>query len=123
MSVTLDGQSLFDSQQLEIVPASLRRDSIERSIAGLDGVISIDAGLRERQIRQKGILRAKSWAQMNERIKAISAYMDGNTHTLTTDSGEQFDNLRMDVFKVTDKRANGAGIVIDYEIVYTQLRV
>jgi len=37
MSVTLDGQNLFDEQQLEIELSSLNRDSIERAVAGLDG--------------------------------------------------------------------------------------
>jgi hypothetical protein len=49
--------------------------------------------------------------------------MDGNTHTLVTDSGKEFDNLRMDVFKVSKERAGGGGIAVDYEIVYTQLEV
>lgn len=123
MSITLDGQALFDNQQADVSPASIRRDYIERSIAGVNGLISIDLGERDRKITQKGVLRARSWAEMSEKIKAISAYMDGDTHTLITDNGEQFDNLRMDVFKVTDKRTNGASVVIDYEIVYTQLRI
>jgi hypothetical protein len=123
MSVTLDGQSLFDQQQLEIELGSVKRDSIERTVSGLDGVLSVDLGERSRKIKQRGTLRAKSWTQMNERISAISAYMDGNTHILVTEAGEQFDNLRMDIFKVTGKRASGSGVAVDYEIVYTQLRV
>ena len=123
MGATLDGQILFDEQQLEIEPGSVSRDSIERVVAGLDGVLSIDLGRRSRKIKQKGLLRAKSRMQMNERISAISACMDGDTHTLTTGSGEEFDNLRMDVFKVAKERASGSGVAVDYEIVYTQLVV
>ena len=44
MRVTLDGQNLFDEQQLEIEPGSISRVSIERAVAGLDGVLSIDMG-------------------------------------------------------------------------------
>jgi len=121
MSVTLDGQNLFDEQQLEIEQDSLNRDSIEKAVAGLDGVLSIDIGGRARKIRQKGILRAQSRTQMNTRINVISAYMDGNTHTLVSNEGEIFDNLRMDSFKVNRKRAGGVCMVVDYEIVYTQL--
>jgi len=121
MSVTLDGQNLFDEQQLEIEQDSLNRDSIEKAVAGLDGVLSIDMGERARKIRQRGTLRAQSRAQMNTRINAISAYMDGNTHTLVSNEGETFDNLRMDSFKVNRKLAGGGGMVVDYEIVYTQL--
>jgi len=123
MNVTLDGQNLFDQQQLNIEPASVHRNSIERTMAGLDGVLSIDLGQRSRQVIQKGSLLAKSRTQMNERTSAISAYLDGKTHTLETGNGEKFENLRMDVFKVSKERTSGAGMVIDYEIVYTQLTV
>ena len=123
MSATLDGQSLFDEQQLEIEPGSISRDSIERAVPGLNGVLSIDLGGRGRKIKQKGVLRAKSRSQMDNRISVISAYMDGDTHTLVTSSGKEFDNLRMDVFKVSKERASGGGVAIDYEIIYTQLKV
>jgi hypothetical protein len=121
MRVTLDGQNFFDEQQLEIEPGSITRDSIERAVAGLDGVLSIDMGGRGRKIKQKGLLQAKSRMQMDNRINAISAYMDGNTHTLAISDGEQLNNLRMDSFKVSKERAGGNGIVVDYEIIYTQL--
>jgi hypothetical protein len=121
MRVTLDGQNLFDEQQLEIEPGSVSRDSIERTVAGLDGVLSIDMGGRGRKIKQKGLLQAKSRMQMNNRINAISVYMDGNTHTLARSDGENLNNLRMDSFKVSKERAGGSGIVVDYEIIYTQL--
>jgi len=121
MSATLDGQVLFDEQQLEIEPGSASRDSIERAVPGLDGVLSIDMGERSRRIKQKGALRAKSRSEMNDRIGAISAYMDGDTHKLVTGIGKEFDNLRMDAFKVSNERTSGSGVSIDYEIVYTQL--
>lgn len=123
MSTALDGQSLFDKQQLEIELGSVSRASMERAIPGLDGVLSVDMGGRCRRIKQKGVLRAKSRAQMDERISAISAYMNGDTHMLLTSSGEEFDNLRMDVFKVSKERTGGSGIAVDYEIVYTQLKI
>ena len=121
MSVTLDGQILFDEQQLEVEQDSLNRDSIERAVGGLDGVLSVDMGGRARKIRQRGTLQAQSRTQMNDRINVISAYMDGNTHTLVSNEGKKFDNLRMDSFKVSKERTGGGGIVADYEIVYTQL--
>ncbi|MHC4116003.1 MAG: hypothetical protein ACYSWO_00705 [Planctomycetota bacterium] len=121
MSVTIDGQMLFDEHQFEIEVGSFSRDSIERRMPGLDGVLSIDLGRRGRKIRQKGTLRAKSRMQMNERVNAISALADGDTHTLVEESGETLDNLRMDSFKTDKERTDGVGIVVDYEIVYTQL--
>ena len=123
MSVTLDGEILFDDQQFDIEGGSHRRASVERAVPGLDGVLSIDLGGRERRVKQNGVLRATSRSQINERIRAVSAYMDGDTHTLVTGNGEQFDNLRMDVFKVSKQRTDGSGVAIDYEIVYTQLKV
>ena len=121
MRVTLDGYALFDAQSLEIDVGSFSRDSIERTVPGLNGVLSIDMGKRSRRIRQRGTLRAKSRAQMDQRISEISAYMDGGTHALVAADGRQFSNLRMDSFKVNDEHADGAGISVDYEIVYTQL--
>jgi len=121
MSVTLDGQNVFDEHQLEIEQDSFSRDSIERAVAGLNGVLSVDMGGRARKIRQRGTLQAQSRKQMNARINVISAYMDGNTHTLVSNEDEKFDNLRMDSFKVNRKRAGGGSMVVDYEIVYTQL--
>ncbi|MHC4424645.1 MAG: hypothetical protein ACYSYV_00965 [Planctomycetota bacterium] len=121
MGVTLDGYILFDEQQFEIEAGSFSRDSIERAMPGLDGVLSVDLGRRGRKIKQRGVLRAKSRSQINDRISTISTYMDGDTHTLVTDSGEEFANLRMDSFKVKKERVDGSGIVVDYEIVYAQL--
>jgi len=123
MSVTLDGQALFDEQHLEIEPGTFSRDSIERAVPGLDGVLSIDLGGRGRQIRQTGVLRAKSRAELNDKIGAISTYMDGDTHTLEMSNGQEFCDLRMDIFKADKERTSGGGIAIDYEIVYTQLKV
>jgi len=121
MSVTLDGDILFDRQQLEIEPGSFNRSTIEKSAPGLDGVLSIDLGRRDRKIKQTGTLRAKSRLQMNDRINSISAYMDGDTHTLVTGTGQEFGNLRMDSFTISNERTDGSGIVVDYEITYTQL--
>ncbi|MFQ6034397.1 MAG: hypothetical protein ACE5NM_00935, partial [Sedimentisphaerales bacterium] len=95
MSVTLDGQVLFDEHQLQIELGSISRDSVQRAVPGLDGVLSIDLGKRSRKIEQKGLLRAKSRAQLQGKISAISAYLDGDTHKLVTRNGEEFDNLRM----------------------------
>lgn len=121
MRVTLDGCILFDEQQLEIEAGSFSRNSIERTVPGLDGELSIDLGRHGRKIKQRGVLRAKSRSQMDDRISVISAYIDGNTHTLISGNGKELYNLRMDSFKVDREWADGSGIVVDYEIIYTQL--
>jgi hypothetical protein len=120
MHVTLDGQRLFDEQPLEIRTGSFKRDSMERTVPGLDGVLSIDLGRRNRQITQTGTLRAESRLQMDGKISTISAHMDGDTHTLVAGDRE-FDHLRMDSFKILNEYADGVGICVDYEIIYTQL--
>ena len=121
MKVTLDSQMLFDEQALEISSGSFNRDSIERTVPGLDGVLSIDLGLRGRKIRQTGTLRSKSRTQLDERISKIAAFMDGKTHTIVINSSRELANLHMDSFKTGTEHADGAGITVDYEIVYTQL--
>ncbi len=123
MSVTLDGQRVFDEGELQVEWASVRQDSVERAVPGLDGVLSINLGKRSRKIKQRGVLRASSQSKMNNRIMAISAFINGNTHKLVISGDREFDNLRMDTFKVTDERTSGNGVVMDYEIVYTQLVV
>jgi hypothetical protein len=123
MGVTLDGRRLFDELELEIQSAGFDRDSIERRVPGLDGVLSIDLGERGRKIRQRGVLRTGSRSQMDERISTISSYIDGNIHTLVTSKGEKFDNLRIDAFKATKEGISGSGFCCDYEIIYTQLAV
>lgn len=123
MSTTLDGQRLFDEQQLEIRMESIQRKFVDRSIAGLDGLLSIDLGKQSRRITQEGTLRAKSRQQLKVKIDAISEYLDGKTHKLVTDSGRELDDLRMDSFEFNNERTAGSGVCCDYKIVYTQLRV
>lgn len=121
MTTTLDGQALFDDREATVVAGSPSRASVERAVAGLDGVLSIDLGARPRQIRQTGSLRAVSRTAMQARLSSIAAFIDGRLHTLSTADGKIFGNLRMDVFTQLRERTGGTGVVVEYEIVYTQL--
>ncbi len=121
MSTTLDSSTLFDEKDLTIQVGSWARQSVERAMAGLDGIASIDLGGRRRTIRQRGVLRAPSQAALDERLDAIEAFLDGDTHTLVTTTGASYVNLRLDSFTLLDRSISGAGIVASYEIVYTQL--
>jgi len=123
MSTTLDGQRLFDEHCLGVEPESINRSSTERTVPGLDGVLSIDLGRRSRKIKQTGTLHAKSHTEMEQRIEAISAYLDGKIHILVTKDGRKLENLRMDSFRVSKERTGGGSLFCDYEIVYTQLSV
>jgi len=121
VKTTLDGQSLFDEQGLRMEIASPSRACIERAVCGLDGTVSIDLGRRARQIRQTGALRASTRSALSARTEAIAAFIDGGTHMLRTADGQQYDNVRMDTFRRIRERLDGAGVVIEYEILYTQL--
>ena len=121
MNATLDGQDLFEGHTIEVEAGSLSRDSVEKAVPGLDGVLSVDLGERGRMIKQRGVLRTTSRSQMDKKIGAISAHIDGKTHVLVNGNGQRFENLRMDVFEVTAEKTSGGGIVADYQIVYTQL--
>jgi hypothetical protein len=121
--VNLDGINLFGEGESQIEVGSFGRESIERSAAGLDGVISIDLGERGRKIRQKGEIRARSKAELDSKVGAISAFIDGDTHTLVGSQGERFENARVDSISVKNERESGSGVVADYEVVYTQLMV
>jgi len=121
MATTLNGQNLFDERTLQIEVGSISRDSIERSIAGLDGAIEIDLGQRGRAIRQIGLLRARSKAELEFKLGSIRDYMDGYLYILITSDGQRFENVRMDTFKTKNRRHSGVGLAVDYEIIYTQL--
>jgi hypothetical protein len=121
--VNLDSVRLFEEAEEEIEVGSFARECLERAVAGLDGVMSIDLGGRGRKIRQKGEIRARSRAELNGKIEAISSFVDGDTHTLVTSQGEMFENLRVDSVSVKNERVSGSGVVADYEIIYRQLMV
>jgi hypothetical protein len=122
MSVNLDGERLFDGAAT-IEVESVKRESIERGAAGLDGVVSIDLGERGRKIRQTGEIRARSKAEMKEKIEVISAFIDGDTHILTDSEGQTFEDVRVDSVNIKNERVSGSGVVADYEIIYRQLTV
>ncbi len=120
MLVTLDGQMLFDEAQTHLAVGSPARAAVERSAAGLDGVLCIDAGRRGRRIAQQGTLRAAGHAQMAERIAAIESLIDGRTHILACGQAV-YEDVRVESFEVTSRRLSGAGVVVEYEMVYRQL--
>lgn len=121
--VNLDSVRLFGEAEEEIEVGSFARECVERAVVGLDGVMSIDLGGRGRKIRQKGEISARSRAELNGKIEAISSFVDGDTHTLVTSQGEMFENLRVDSVSVKNERVSGSGVVADYEIIYRQLMV
>jgi len=120
MGTRLDRQEIF-TEQATIEEGSCQHQFAERSAAGLNGVVSVDMGGRGRKIQQRGELRARSKAELSSRVEAISAFMDGDVHTLEVSDGRLFEDVRIDSFTVGGERTSGAGVVAEYEIVYRQL--
>jgi len=58
---------------------------------------------------------------MRARIETITRFIDGGTHTLLTADGHPYADLRMDAFSELGEGTGGPGVVVQYEIVYTQL--
>jgi len=123
MRTTLDGQILFDEQELEVEIESLNRQSIESAAAGLDGVLNIDMGQRGRKIKQKGMLREQSREKLERRAGAIRVFLDGREHSLRVNDGRSFERLVIDVFEVKEPRESGAGVAAEYKIEYRQMKV
>jgi hypothetical protein len=121
MRTIFDGEVLFDEQDLRIEIDSPQRDAIERSVPGLDGTLSIDLGRRCRKLHQRGTLRAASDKQLRIRLLAIESFIDGHSYTLTTAGGEVYDQVRMDTLRILATHPAGPGLMIEYEITYTQL--
>ena len=119
MRATIDETLEFEQEALEV--SSYRRDSVERNVSGLDGVISIDLGMRKRELLQKGVIRAGSAEALRSGVHSFSELIDGGIHRLVLENGEVFDDLRVDTFVVLRKGHSGAGPSCNFEISYTQL--
>jgi len=122
MGASLDGQKLFDGYGLKVEQGGINLRSVERSVPGLDGVVSVSLGLAGREIKQAGTLRAASRSGLEVKRQAILGFMDGDSHTLIAD-GQSYADVRMDFFEVGPVLSGGGGVVCDYEIIYTQLKV
>ena len=121
MRATIDETLEFEQKHLEV--GSYHRDSAERSVTGLDGMLSIDLGMRGRQLVQEGVLRAVSIEGLREKEVSFSNLVDGQTHTVALEDRRRFDNLRVDSLKIINEGRSGAGPWCIFEIKYTQLTI
>lgn len=115
--------STIEFEQLELQADSFTRDAEQRSACGVDGVLSIDLGMRDRKLVCKGALRAQSKAALKEKTNLIFSLMDGRTHTLMTKDNERFEDLRIDAVKIEKQVHNGASTNCEFEIKFSQLRM
>lgn len=120
-TIMFDSQAIFGAGRHLLQPGSWRRESTDRGFAGLDGMMSVDLGLRERKLKQRGFLSAASIAGLMQLMANISAYIDGQGYTLLDQHGITYANVRMDSFRLLNPIAVGNQSQCEYEITYTQL--
>ena len=121
MKANLDEIVCFDESPAELIVKNWKRDYISRSVAGLDGVINIDLGKRQREIIQTGTFRAVSNYALDRKIDTINNLIDGQSHTLLWNNGDSFANLKISSFETAKRNLAGIGPSCDYKICYTQL--
>ena len=120
-TIMFNGQAIFGAGRHALRPGSWRRESTDRGFAGLDGVMSVDLGRRERKLKQRGVLSAGSIAALVELIENVSAHIDGQCYQLLDQHGVAYSNVRMDSLSLLSPIAVGSQSQCEYEIVYTQL--
>ena len=119
--ITFDDKKLFGPGEHELKPLSWRRESIERGFAGLDGVLSVDLGRRERKLKQQGRLSAVSTAALLKRTEEITNYIDGQAYKLVDQHGTVYEHVRMGGFTVLGSITSANQACCEYEISYTKL--
>jgi hypothetical protein len=119
MKITLDNIVLNDDS-FELDVKSIKRGTIKRYAAGIDGGVCIDLGVQGRRLTQKGNLCAKSEAELQKTIDAINSLIDGLLHTLKCPDGRTFDNLLIEEFEAETMVKSGAHISCPYHINYIQ---
>ena len=119
--IIFDDQKLFGNGPYTIVALSWQRKTIEKGFAGLDGVLSIDLGMRGRKLKQKGRLVANSATALVKQINTITSYINGKTYTLLDQNGTSYANVRMDNFNPLEPVGKASQTRCEYEIIYTQL--
>ena len=120
-SITFNDEKLFGAGEHKLKPLSWRREAIQRGFAGLDGVVSVDLGRRERKLKQQGRLSAVSTAALLKRMEEITNYIDGQAYKLIDQHGTVYEQVRMDDFTILGSITSANQACCEYEIIYTQL--
>ncbi len=118
---SLDSQDLFGSGPHSIRPETWLRAMHRRGLAGVDGELILDMGLRSRRIVQVGRLQATTAAAIHSLISAIEDTLDGKTHTLSDDLGCTYSPVIIEKFEPTTPVKRGRGFWCDYTLLYRQL--
>jgi len=120
-TIKFDNQQFFDQGQHTMEVMSWRRDNVQRGFAGLDGMVSIDLGRRERKLRQYGYLAASGIEALIALGEEIAAYIDGQVYDLIDQNGRRYEQVRMDSFTASGEVMAGNQARCKYEIIYTLL--
>jgi len=118
---TLDGQDVFAAGPHSIRPGAWERQIVRRGLAGLDGELVLDLGLRSRQIIQTGRLQADSAEQLQALIEQIESFADGCEHVLVGAHGLTYSRVILESFETTGPVRTGRGVWCDYTARYRQL--
>jgi len=120
-TITFDSQAIFGVGEHAIRPLSWRRETLDRGFAGLNGVMSLDLGRRERKLKQHGQLSANSIAALLSMMENIATHIDGKSYELVDQNGCSYADIRMDNFTLLGPINTGNQVRCEYEIIYTQL--
>jgi hypothetical protein len=118
---SLDGSDLFGSGPHSFQPGGWERSLQRRGLAGLDGEVVLDRGLRSRQILQTGRLQSTSASGAQTLIGQIEARNDGKAHILVDCHGQTFSRVVLERFELTSPIQRARGYWCDYSIRYRQL--
>jgi len=116
-----DGNELFGKSEHLLSVRSWRREGLDYGFAGLDGVVSVDLGRRERKLKQRGWLTAESVGALMRQVEEISGYIDGQGYELVDRGGVCYGQVRMDSFTLLGSVTAGNQARCEYDINYTQL--
>jgi hypothetical protein len=119
--ITFNGQAMFGHGEQSLEGESWRRARVDRGFGGLDGVLSVDLGRRERKLRQRGELTGASRGAVQAMTAVITNYLDGMAYELIDADGTIYSNVRMDSFELAGPICAGVPARCEYEIRYTQL--
>ena len=98
------------------------RGGVEKSSPGLDGMITIDHGMRSRRIIQWCIIRSASGSSLQEALDGVVDLIDGKEHSITFENGKSYECLRVDSVSSEKIRHSGSGVNCSVKVIYTQLR-
>ncbi len=121
MHVWIDGEVKIDEVVFEA--GSVRRETVERGVCGLDGVSSIDLGSRGRDISVEGVLRAASGIGLDTVTVTIEAKIGDGTCKLSIDDGRDFGDVRIDVFETFDRQFGGSFVSCKCKLLCKQLKI